>query len=97
MRFTIALIALSISVLACTSSPLASSVDFTDAPPARMVVCVDTANVREAAGTQNAVTGELHRGTEVTPLETVTVADGGTWVRVGNVWVNKRLLCEVMK
>ena len=96
MKFTIALIPLVISVLACTSSPLSSSVDF-PSPPARMVVCVDTANVREAAGTQNAVTGELHRGTEVTPLETFTVADGGIWVQVGNVWVNKRLLCEVTK
>jgi uncharacterized protein YgiM (DUF1202 family) len=93
-KFTIALIPLLISVLACTSSPLSSSVDFPETP-ARMVVCVDTANVRQSAGTSAPVTGELHRGTEVTPLETVTVADGGTWVRVGNVWVNKRLLCEI--
>ena len=96
MKFTIILI-LSAICVSCTSSPLASSVNYTAAPPARMVVCVDTANVREAAGTQNAVTGELHRGTEVTPLETFTVADGGIWVMVGNVWVNKRLLCEVTK
>ncbi len=87
---------LSAICVSCTSSPLASSVNYTDAPPARMVVCVDTANVREAAGTQAAGVGLLHKGTEVTPLDEVTI-DGGTWVRVGNVWINKRLLCEVTK
>lgn len=95
MKFTIALIPLVISVLACTSSPLSSSVDF-PAQPDRMVVCVETANVRKAAGTQAAGVGILHRGTEVTPLDEVVI-DGGTWVRVGNVWINKRLLCEVTK
>lgn len=61
-----------------------------------MVVCVETANVREAAGTSAAGVGILHRGTEVTPLEEVVI-DGGVWVQVGSVWINKRLLCEVMK
>lgn len=95
MKFTIILI-LSAICVSCTSSPLASSVNYTAAPPARMVVCVDTANVREAAGTQAAGVGILHRGTEVTPLEEVVI-DGGVWVQVGSVWINKRLLCEVMK
>ena len=94
-NFTMVLI-LSAICVSCTSSPLASSVNYTDAPPVRMVVCVDTANVREAAGTQAAGVGLLHKGTEVTLLDEVVI-DGGTWVRVGNVWINKRLLCEVKK
>ena len=95
MKYTIALIPLVMSALACTSSPLSSSVDF-PVQPERMVVCVETANVREAAGTSAAGVGILHRGTEVTPLEEVVI-DGGVWVQVGSVWINKRLLCEVMK
>jgi uncharacterized protein YgiM (DUF1202 family) len=78
-----------------TPEPLSTQTPPQPSPtPHTAAVCADWLNVRQQAGVAHPVVSSLERGQTVTLQSTTRTADGATWARTDNGWVNTKYLCK---